>query len=217
MSNIATMVFEPHNDETDCPMGEATDHLPTSPSLDTLSSKKEKRQSSVTPRKFTRFFTPRSHRSFVASSFRGALNDIMAPVRYRNGIQSCPLTPVNGLLGQENVHVAFPRDMKRRKLLHTPSSSPDESSPEKSCKFSRLFDIHIEDLEEYSNIQTSACQPNSEECYKEGHMQVRPKTYPLVQRIQQLEARGLAGRLVQLSLGCNGRSIQQQCSRRLGG
>ncbi len=215
------MAFESENNETDCPMSKAKDYLPsykprTSPQRSpphTLSSKKEKRQPSVTPRKFTRFFTPRSHGPFAASSSRRALNDITAPARNRNGIQSSPLPPVNGFGGQENSQIAFTRDMKRRKLLHTPSPSPEDSSPEKSSKFSRPCDFHGEGVEEYSDIYTSPYQPNTEERCNKEHKQARSITCPPARRIQQLEARGLAGRLVQLSLGYSGRSTRQRFSK----
>ena len=100
-----------------------------------LDGRKEKRQPSITPRKFNRFFTPRSHGSLPIKLPRGALEDITSPANNRNGTQSSPIRPFSNGNGVENSPTTFTREMKRRKLLHTPSPSPDDSGSEKRSPF----------------------------------------------------------------------------------
>jgi len=86
---------------------------------------KERRKPSITPRKFERFFTPRSRVSTRPSAARKALRDMTAGAlnRSRNAFSS-PLRAhgsaieVNGSLTEEK------RPSKRRKLRQTPESSP---------------------------------------------------------------------------------------------
>ncbi|KAK3685614.1 WD40-repeat-containing domain protein [Podospora appendiculata] len=87
---------------------------------------KERKNPSITPRKFKRFFTPRSRVSSRPSAARKALHDLTAPALNRSQTPSSPLKPISeedgldGLPSLQNGH----RSSKRRKMLHTPDRAP---------------------------------------------------------------------------------------------
>lgn len=95
---------------------------------------KERRNPSITPRKFQRFFTPRSRVSSKPSAARKALCDLTAPALNRCQTPSSPLKPIS----EENLsHSQDAHRGKRRKFHHsTPERqaggylpSPLNSSP----------------------------------------------------------------------------------------
>jgi hypothetical protein len=163
----------------------------TSHSLD---GRKEKRQPSITPRKFNRFFNPRSQGRIPIKLPRGALEDITAPANNRNGTQSSPIRHFSHIKGVENSPITFTREMKRRKLLHTPSPSPDDSSPEKQS----LFDPRPVFEDSFSDNHK---QPHSSQhsAAAEESRPRKPSRSTTTKQIKQLETRGLAGRLLELS------------------
>ncbi|EAQ90617.1 hypothetical protein CHGG_02552 [Chaetomium globosum CBS 148.51] len=95
---------------------------------------KERRNPSITPRKFQRFFTPRSRVSSKPSAARKALCDLTAPALNRYQTPSSPLKPIS-----EELYLPLPQEAhrgKRRKFNHsTPEKqttylpSPLQSSP----------------------------------------------------------------------------------------
>ncbi|KAK4034887.1 WD40-repeat-containing domain protein [Parachaetomium inaequale] len=95
---------------------------------------KERRNPSITPRKFQRFFTPRSRVSSQPSAARKALCDLTAPALNRCQTPSSPLKPVSE---EPNLpHLQDAHRGKRRKFDHsTPEKqrgylpSPLNSSP----------------------------------------------------------------------------------------
>lgn len=121
-------------------------------------SSKEKRLTSITPRKFTRFFTPRSHGPSAAGSSRRILFDVTAPANNRRGIQSSPIRPLNTTADQENSPISFTRDMKRRKLLHT----PEPTLTEKGSPFDDPFSSHTGDMAPEYGFSSSFAADGSE-------------------------------------------------------
>ena len=98
---------------------------------------KERRNPSITPRKFRRFFTPRSRVPSNPSAARRALHDLGAPALNRCQTPSSPLKPISeeaGLDGLPSLTDAR-RKSKRRKTQHTPDRtqyqlpSPLNTSP----------------------------------------------------------------------------------------
>jgi hypothetical protein len=162
--------------------------------------KKEKRQPSITPRRFNRFFTPQSHGRLVTSSSRAALEDITGPANNRNGTQSSPIRPSNNGTGTENSPTAFTREMKRRKLLHTPSPSPEEFGPEKRYLFNQLHALDDNTLEEHYPLNSSQLSTTTEDTLDSRKQELPQQNRP-IRHIKQLDARGFAGRFLQLSLG----------------
>ncbi|KAL2260453.1 hypothetical protein VTK26DRAFT_5522 [Humicola hyalothermophila] len=97
---------------------------------------KERRNPSITPRKFRRFFTPRSRVSSKPSAARKALCDLTAPALNRCQTPSSPLKAASE--EQSPIGLPDPQDAhrgKRRKVHHTPEKqtchlpSPLNSSP----------------------------------------------------------------------------------------
>ncbi|KAK4171564.1 WD40-repeat-containing domain protein [Triangularia setosa] len=113
------------------------DHLLSSPPRPPPSSLgKERRKPSITPRKFQRFFTPRSRVSSKPSAARKALHDLTAPALNRGQTPlSSPLKPISEEQLGAVVEDDLPdlRTAKRRKTQHTPSRShlpsPLQTSP----------------------------------------------------------------------------------------
>lgn len=177
---------------------------------------KERRDPSVTPRKFRRFFTPRSHGSQQTAS-RRALEDITAPANNRGVVQSSPLRPIYADDEENQNPVHFERDLKRRKLIHTPEGSPE---PSFLSKRKGVLDDSRKPRGNSQNVQSSPCERPGRASYLEEadeldeveEIQVEedvdsdedegaiapPKP---IQRIVPLSDRGLGGRLLQLSLG----------------
>ena len=111
-----------------------SNNLLSSPPRAPSSRGKERRNPSITPRKFERFFTPRSRVSSQPSAARRALRDLAGPALNRCQTPSSPLKPIseeNSL----NDHPVNYRGAKRRKVQHTsdrpqcPLPSPLASSP----------------------------------------------------------------------------------------
>ena len=177
---------------------------PQGPSIYGQDGRKERRNPSVTPRKFNRFFTPRSHGSLQLTDARQALHDITTS---RNETQSSPLRPFKCISGQENGTTVFTRDPKRRKVVHTFESSPGHDlsnlkSPDKPSTPVQNGGCIEEDLH---HIQSSPCDRISEFVDEdEQHQQPAP-----LKRITPFEERGLGAQLLQLSIGTSTRPRRQ--------
>jgi hypothetical protein len=168
--------------------------------------RKERRNPSITPRKFNRFFTPRSLRSSDATSSRHALHEINYSTNSRDVTQSSPVRPPRIASGQENSPTTFTRDLKRRKLYHTPDSSPEHTYLEgkgQEVGFKVMQDIELR--EQHENIPSSPCERIPRDLKR---IEEETAQEPL-SRIVQMEDRGLGAQLLQLSINA------QTCSRRL--
>lgn len=169
------------------------------------SSSKEKRLTSITPRKFTRFFTPRSHGPSAAGSSRRILFDVTAPANNRRGVQSSPIRPLNTIADQENSPISFTRDMKRRKLLHT----PEPTLSEKNSPCDDPFSSHVGDMTpEYGffssfaaeGFERSTCELSTYLDYDDDAPRCTISEEPSIGRyalpIRRAASRGLAGNLL---------------------
>ena len=173
---------------------------------------KEKRQPSITPRKFRRFFTPRS---LPQSSSRRALVDITTPVNNRNGIQSSPLQASNNSATRETSPTVFTRDMKKRKLLHTPSPPHEGLSLETSPLLEQSRESEDSNLEEFDYVSSSPCIKAIE-----GHLRglhYRPSVNERPRPVMHLDSRGLAGQLLQLNVGFESRFNHHSTARPVSG
>jgi hypothetical protein len=180
-----------------------------SPGKQTASARderKERRNPSITPRKFNRFFTPRSLRSSDAISSRHALHEINYSTNGRDVTQSSPIRPPRIVSGQENTPTTFTRDLKRRKLYHTPDSSPGHTYLEGKGQedgFKVMQDVELRDQDE--NIPSSPC----ERIPRDLKLIEKEAAQEPLSRVVQMEARGLGAQLLQLSINA------QTSSRRL--
>lgn len=95
--------------------------LLSSPPRASQTRNKERRNPSITPRKFQRFFTPRSRVSSKPSAARKALRDLAGPALNRCQTPSSPLKPISEENGAGDLPVR--RGPKRPKVQHTPDRS----------------------------------------------------------------------------------------------
>ncbi|TVY84230.1 Cell division cycle protein cdt2 [Lachnellula suecica] len=168
---------------------------------------KERRNPSITPRKFNRFFTPRSHGSRQITASRQALVDITAPANNRGVTQSSPIRPKSSDSLENQNPMIFGRDLKRRKLVHTPEGSPERK------KYGIARGSGRKARHSSQNLQSSPCERQNtsfleevdemeitdlEEESDEDEDILPPKP---VKRITALSDRGLGASLLNLSLG----------------
>lgn len=168
--------------------------------------RKERRNPSVTPRKFNRFFTPRSLGSVGLNSARQALHDITQLANRHS--ESNQTKIYRNAAGQENPPITFTRELKRRKLLHTPDSSPDSMLPSKasSIDFTPLRNVEVQE-DEFQDIPSSPCE-RAADASREPEIY---KTLLPVRRIVPFEERGLNAQLLQMNLRTSTRPWSQQC------
>lgn len=164
------------------------------------SSSREKRKPSVTPRKFRRFFTPRSLKPPGASSSRHALHETNGVGNRRSVHQPSPVHHPRPLFNQENIRTPFTRDSKRRKLYHTPESSPEHprvaNMQQETSQTSPRVMEDVKSSEEDQNIPSSPC-----ERARQGRSGT-PEEVPQkpIKPILQMEHRGLSAQLLQLRI-----------------
>lgn len=123
----------------------ADDDPPPSPSLPTPSSQcsaKPKRRPTVTPRTFTRFFTPRSSlgRGKRIGASRQALREITSTVSNRKRLQQrkTPDRDAVQLFGDENDDVEGTPKKRKRKTPVSRDTTPGQSSPLKRIRIQSL-------------------------------------------------------------------------------
>jgi hypothetical protein len=164
---------------------------PEESSASSIKSQKERRPPTITPRKFTRFFTPRTHGSVDS---RKVLGDITPAANNCRGAQLSPFGPLENSAAQDDSSHTFTREVKRRKLFDTPSTTREQpSSPENPVADEGY---HREEC----NMHTSPCVRNfnrPDNTLQEKLLEVRGSNH----RIKQLEDRSLPGGLLQRSLG----------------
>ncbi|KAI1377230.1 WD40 repeat-like protein [Hypoxylon crocopeplum] len=166
---------------------------------------KERRNPSITPRKFKRFFTPRSRVPSSISPARQALKNLAAPDlnhRYQTPAPSSPLGRLTEQAEDENIELVNDRRAKRRKCQHTPDSSPylpllfdpnNHLGPTSTSKARPGLLSPIRSLNSSRDIIESD-QDESED--DEPPSQPAP-----MRRLVPLTSRGYAGQLAQRHLG----------------
>ncbi|KAI0122942.1 WD40-repeat-containing domain protein [Xylariales sp. AK1849] len=165
------------------------------------SNGKERRNPSITPRKFRRFFTPRvsSHLSPAnISPARKALRDLAAPdlnKQYHTPTPSSPLRPPT-----RDDHVQDENDIgnarvKRRKIHHTPDSSPCRPQPLEPSANLRPSVEKSALLSPIDSLQSSQVL-ESDESEDEDMFDQEP-----VERVACPTSRCLAGQILQREMG----------------
>ncbi|KAK6954694.1 hypothetical protein Daesc_004662 [Daldinia eschscholtzii] len=170
-------------------------------------SGKERRNPSITPRKFQRFFTPRSRVPTRISPARKALQDLAAPElnRYQTPAPSSPLRPYSEEhIRDENVDAVYAPTPKRRKFNHTPDSSP--CRPPLACQPNHVGSEALPDttrpalLSPIRSIRSS--QEDIELDDDDDVSEDELPSWPMpINRLLPLTSRGLAGQLAQRQLG----------------
>ncbi|KAI6708845.1 hypothetical protein PZA11_006087 [Diplocarpon coronariae] len=178
------------------PISETANNL-SPPRTSTKRGTKERREPSVTPRKFTRFFAPKIYGSLPRSKARQALNDITTPALNRI-TQSSPIRPFRDTDGPGSSPLGLlTRESKRRKFYHALETSNKEHG---------FVGSH------HDGVMSSPCEramhafgDGDSESEEEIEEPVRPQ--PL-KRIRRMEDRGLGGQLFSRSIGT---STRQRC------
>ncbi|KAI1367515.1 WD40-repeat-containing domain protein [Xylaria arbuscula] len=156
-------------------------------------SGRERKDPSITPRKFKRFFTPRSRVPSQTSPARKALHDLGASTinqRYQTPAPSSPLKP---LFEEEELELPPSRLSKRRKIQHTPESSPIRPSP---IGTSHHFEAGL--LSPIRSLSSSQEICESDDDYSDD--EISKPSYP-PKRLLPLVNRGVSGQLAQRELG----------------
>ncbi|KAI8625361.1 WD40-repeat-containing domain protein [Xylariaceae sp. FL1651] len=160
-------------------------------------SGKERKDPSITPRKFKRFFTPRSRVPSQLSPARKALRDLGAATlnqRYQTPAPSSPLKPLFEEEAQdENIEFQSCRIAKRRKTHHTPESSPIRPSP-----LGVSHGLRPGLLSPIRSLNSSQEISESDEECSEDDLLIPPQPS---KRLLPLSTRGLTSQIAQRELG----------------
>ncbi|KAI1817173.1 WD40-repeat-containing domain protein [Poronia punctata] len=171
--------------------------LPSSPMQ---RKRKERKDPSITPRKFERFFTPRSSRVPTRlSSARKALRDLGSSTvnrRYQTPAPSSPLKPFaeeENLSEDGDIEPQSDHTAKRRRIQRTP-----ESSPIRPSSLGRSFEVGLlSPIRSLCSTQELDESDNEDDCTDDELPPISSPSKPLV----PLSRRGLAGQLAQRELG----------------
>lgn len=176
--------------------------LSSPPRAPSSRSKKERRNPSVTPKRFGRFFTPRSRVSSEPSAARKALRALAGPELNRSLTpSSSPLKSIT----EENNDSELPtlRNPKRRKTHHTPTRSsntllsPLDTSPLlPTPELTRGLSSPIRDLQARRVLQDEVDNMDLE---SEDEEDIYCPTSPVDRR--PLRQRGFGGELLQRMYG----------------
>ncbi|KAJ2984622.1 hypothetical protein NUW58_g5962 [Xylaria curta] len=162
-------------------------------------SGKERKDPSITPRKFKRFFTPRSRVPSQLSPARKALRDLGAPTinqRYQTPAPSSPLKPLfeeDEEAHDEDLELQSFRIPKRRKIQHTPESSPIRPSP-----LGASHGLEVCLLSPIQSLCSSQEICESDDDHSDDDL---PTLSHPPKRLLSLPSRGVAGQLAQRELG----------------
>ena len=115
--------------------GESLSSSPALPSLDKQNGSKPRKAPTITPRSFTRFFTPKSslERGGRIGASRQALRDITASASNRKRRRTPTKDSIQILGGNEEGTEGLPRRRKRR-IPNSLDVTPDRSSPLKRIR-----------------------------------------------------------------------------------
>ncbi|KAJ9148401.1 WD repeat protein [Pleurostoma richardsiae] len=169
-----------------------------------LPPSKEKRLPSITPRKFKRFFTPRSRVSSQPSAARRALRDLTAPALNRAFTPSSPLKASldsNGL-GDALEGPAIPVS-KRRKFHHTPESSPLKPESPLHVSFSSESTTHAKVglLSPIQSLPSSQATEDLSDLDDADSIGLPEHDIPPADRLVPLTHRGLGAQVLQRQFG----------------
>ncbi|KAI0015512.1 WD40-repeat-containing domain protein [Xylariomycetidae sp. FL0641] len=180
-----------------------------------MSCPKERRNPSITPRKFRRFFTPRSRVPTHQSPARQALRDLAAPnlnidtssYRYTTPAPSSPLNPPseNGEQDENtNLATATMVGNKRRKTKHNPITTPTHRQPgqiQTMLRPSSPGGSWSGLLSPIRSTPSSSQKHREDDEDSEADEDDNPSALPPLQRLRPLPRRGLAGQILYQRLG----------------
>lgn len=191
--------------------GEQLLFSPPVSSSEGLKGSKPRKKATVTPRTFTRFFTPRSSFSKrrPSSYSRHALRDITSPAVNRNRHTNSsshnrlnfePFPDISSL--RDENEWSRPVGVKRRKIAISPDTTVDGSSPIKRARGASLVISESPSRHRSSRATSTDYQESNPDSEREWEEDVVTKS-----RISRRIWSGLPGRILGRSLS-NGNGIQ---------
>lgn len=185
-------------------------NLLSSPPRPPSSRGKERRNPSITPRKFQRFFTPRSRVSSKPSTVRKALRDLTAAGLNRCQTPSSPLKPVSEEQSPPGLpHLQDAHRGKRRKTHHNSERqtchppSPPSSSPSllPTADLRPALRSPIRSLGSHRALQDEFDADDGVSEDDDEDEGEEPEAITAYKRPMPLHRRGLGGQLVQRMTG----------------
>lgn len=180
---------------------------------------KERKEPSITPNRFKRFWTPRSNNS-SANSTRRVLFDLGSTNARSSPTQSSPLKPFSSSAGQENTPPSFTRELKRRKVLHTAAGGgnhgpSDKGSLDVGIKPTEPYDEALPFAEDEEDSSSVSISYKNARHLEDGHID---DTFflgihdglSIPKPIQRYSSRGLHGSRLDWDIGSGRR--QQMCT-----
>lgn len=169
---------------------------------------RQRKPPSITPRRFTRFFTPRTDGiRGGGGATRRVLFDLAGSTNSRNGIQSSPIRRPIPETAQENELPPLAGDNKRRKLTHEPIVQAEAS-------FSTLYEAALNvaqdampNLNGFGDLETTANNNNivlssfHSQSIKESWSLTKSIPRPNVKPVRRLQNTGLHASLLTRELG----------------
>ena len=198
-----------------------TNSLLSSPPRAPSSHGKERRNPSITPRKFQKFFTPRSRVSSKPSAARRALRDLADPALNRCQTPSSPLKPVSEEIDEDELPSY--RGAKRRKFRHTPDRAPHSLPSPLNTSPAILstpgtrpgLQSPIQSLRVRRSVREILDETDESEAEEdEDDLPGRPHEY---RRPVQLGRRGLGGQLLQRMTGGMSRTVDRDLPHPIAG
>ena len=183
--------------------GEDLDSSPVLPSLSNQHVAKPRKAPTITPRSFTRFFTPKSslERGGRIGASRQALRDITASASNRKGRRTPTKDTIKLFNGYGEGTVDTSKRRKRR-IPDSPDLTPDRSSPLKRIR-NQSLDISEN---EGSDTGTVESREGPEDPLRTCGRQ--PKT---IESITGSKYRGTQGRCLRREIGIHARASELRC------
>lgn len=183
--------------------GENLDSSPVLPSLSKQHGSKPRKPPTITPRSFTRFFTPKSslERGGRIGASRQALRDITASASNRKGRRT-PTKDTIHIFREDGEGFVEGSKRRKRKIPDSVDVTPDRSSPLKRIRNQSLEISGDED----SDTGTVQSRDDAEDPLRRYSRQ--PKS---TERIIGSNYRGSPGRYLRREIGTHRRASENRC------
>jgi hypothetical protein len=182
---------------------------------------RERRNPSITPRKFQRFFTPRSRVPAQPSAARRALLELTAPVLNRSQTPSSPLKPLLELSQDDDFIPSYThseKPLKRRKVDFTPnqphvgfvSSRHHPLQVPAQLQFSQTSNVEtglLSPIQSMPSTQSTEAEADLETDALDGELPAELSSPP--RRISTLSQRDVAIHVVQREAGASSRTLHR--------
>lgn len=183
--------------------GENLDSSPVLPSLGNQHVSKPRKAPTITPRSFTRFFTPKSSldRGGRIGASRQALRDITASASNRKGRRT-PTKDTIQLFNEYGEGTVGTSKRRKRRIPDSPDVTPDRSSPLKRIRKQSL------DISEDEGSDTGTVESRDDPEDPLRRCDRQPKTMvPIIGS----KYRGAQGRCLRREIGIHGSASERWC------